>query len=81
MLTAFLVFLIVLLVGALVAIVAIFMKTNSQLKRYDAIDDVEAYKNKCAVEANNLVTEAENPVELFGQLAARIFSSFVTGDS
>ena len=53
----FLGFVVILLAAALVAVVIVWSKANSQLKRYDSIDDVEAYRKKCYIEANELKSD------------------------
>ena len=53
MLISILALIILLLITALAAVVFIWTQANSQLKRYDSIDDVESYKKKCLKEAND----------------------------
>lgn len=53
-----LLFIILLLIGALAAVIVIWNKANVLLKKYDSIDNTEAYKAKCETEITNLRGQA-----------------------
>jgi hypothetical protein len=59
MLVIILAFSTALLVVALTAVTYIWTRANSQLKRYDSIDDLESYKSKCLAEANDALKQSE----------------------
>ncbi len=62
-----LIIIIFLLIGALVAVILIWVKAANLLKKYDAIDDTEAYKSKCENEIQGLRNQA---VGLNNEIAA-----------
>lgn len=53
-----LIIIILLLLGALVAVIVIWNNANNLLKKYDAIDNTDAYKAKCEAEIANLRGQA-----------------------